>query len=94
MTLTRRDIAISDLLPCPLNRDIDPEKVHAIKDAITSTGEIKPLSVTEIDTNSGKRMMVSDGHHRLIALKSLQSEGKLRSDVGKAPFRKNFKEIT
>ena len=62
---------LSDLLPNPLNREIDREKVKKIKQAIVTTGMIKPLVYTEVKTDSGDKMMLTDGHHRYVALKEL-----------------------
>ncbi len=62
---------LSDLLQNPLNRKIDREKVAKIKQAIEISGVIKPLVYTEIMTDKGKENMLTDGHHRYIALKEM-----------------------
>lgn len=66
-----KDVKLADLLPCPYNRDVDQAKIAAIKSAIETSGEIKPLVVTEVSTDQGKRLMITDGHHRYLALKEL-----------------------
>jgi len=64
-------LRLSDLRENPLNREIDQDKVAEIKRAITRTGIIKPLVYTEIMTDNGKENMLTDGHHRYVALKQM-----------------------
>lgn len=64
-------VNLDELLPNPYNRDIDKEKVASIKRAILTTAEIKPLVVTEIDRDGKPALMLTDGHHRYVALKEL-----------------------
>ena len=68
------EIEISELLPNPYNRTLDRDKVDKIKQAITTSGEIKPLVYTEIDHDGKPGKMVTDGHHRFVALKELGYE--------------------
>lgn len=65
------EIKISELLPNPYNRTLDRSKVDKIKQAIKTSGIIKPLVYTEIDHNGKPGKMVTDGHHRFVALKEL-----------------------
>ncbi|KKN01816.1 hypothetical protein LCGC14_1123980 [marine sediment metagenome] len=69
--VTKTILRLSDLKENPLNRDIDRDKVAEIKRAIIRTGLIKPLVYTEIMTDDGKKNMLTDGHHRYIALKEM-----------------------
>lgn len=62
---------ISELLPNPYNRELDPEKVENIKAEIKRTGEIRPLVYSEVDNDGKPGKMVTDGHHRFKALKDL-----------------------
>lgn len=62
---------LSDLVENPLNRTIDDDKVDEIKAAIEDSGLIKPLIYTEVMTDTGRKNMLTDGHHRYIALKEL-----------------------
>lgn len=64
-------IPIKSLLPCPYNREIDEAKVESIVDAIKETGEIKPFVVTEVKTDDGDKLMITDGHHRYLALQQI-----------------------
>jgi len=73
----RLSIPIDELLPNPHNRAIERPKVEAIKKDILATKSIKPFVVAEVLTDSGPRMMITDGHHRLIAVSELIREGKL-----------------
>jgi len=73
-------VKLSELLPCPYNRKIDRDKVDNIKDAIKSTGEVKPFVVTEVNSEDGKTLMITDGHHRHIALKELIADGEYDAD--------------
>lgn len=67
-------VPLSSLLPCPYNREIDENKKAKIWHDIKFTGEIKPLVVTEVKTDSGKELMITDGHHRYLALKELAGD--------------------
>lgn len=69
------------LLPCPYNRALNKEKVLAIKLMIKLTGEIRPFVVVEVLTDQGKKMMITDGHHRSIAIQELIKEGWFDKDV-------------
>jgi len=62
---------LNALLQNPLNRKIDRAKVANIKQAIKVSGVIKPLVYTEVMTDKGKENMLTDGHHRYIALKEM-----------------------
>ncbi len=64
-------LRLRELKENPLNRDIDRDKVDKIKRAIIRTGVIKPLVYTEIMTDDGKENMLTDGHHRYVALKEM-----------------------
>lgn len=68
-------VCIKDLLPCPYNREIDQAKVDEIKKAIQDTGIIKPFVVTEVNSDGGSMLMITDGHHRHLALKELIEDG-------------------
>ncbi len=68
------EINISELLPNPYNRTLDRNKVDKIKHAIKISGDIKPLVYTEIDHDGKPGKMVTDGHHRFVALKELGYE--------------------
>lgn len=68
------EIKISELLPNPYNRTLDRDKVDEIKRAIETSGEVKPLVYTEIDHDGKPGKMVTDGHHRFVALKELGYE--------------------
>lgn len=70
-------IAFKELIPCPYNRQIDREKVIAIKRDILATGEIKPFVIVEVATDDGAAWMITDGHHRQIAIQELTSEGRM-----------------
>ncbi len=62
---------LSDLLQNSLNRKIDRAKVASIKQAIKVSGVIKPLVYTEVMTDKGQENMLTDGHHRYVALKEM-----------------------
>lgn len=62
---------LSNLLQNPLNRKIDRARVAKIKRAIKTSGVIKPLVYTEVMTDKGKENMLTDGHHRYVALKEM-----------------------
>jgi len=62
---------LSNILQNPLNRKIDRAKVAEIKRAIKTSGVIKPLVYTEVMTEKGKENMLTDGHHRYVALKEM-----------------------
>lgn len=68
------EIKISELLPNPYNRTLDRNKVDKIKQDIKTSGKIKPLVYTEIDHDGKPGKMVTDGHHRFVALKELGYE--------------------
>lgn len=73
-------IKLGDLLPCPYNREIDKAKVVDIKNKIKETGIIKPFVVTEVSSDGGTKIMITDGHHRYLAMKELVDEGKYTLD--------------
>lgn len=64
-------LSTNDVDENPLNREIDRSKVDGIKQHIEDTGSIKPLVYVEIDKDGKKAKMITDGHHRLVALKEL-----------------------
>ncbi len=64
-------LRLKELKENPLNRNIDRSKVSEIKRAIIRTGVIKPLVYTEIMTDDGKENMLTDGHHRYVALREM-----------------------
>lgn len=64
-------LRLKELKENPLNRNIDRNKVSEIKRAIIRTGVIKPLVYTEIMTDDGKENMLTDGHHRYVALREM-----------------------
>lgn len=64
-------LRLKELKENPLNRDINRDKVAEIKRAIIRTGQIKPLVYTEIMTDDGKENMLTDGHHRYVALREM-----------------------
>lgn len=74
-------VKLSELLPCPYNREVDEAKVADIKDAVIQTGEIKPFVVTEVKTDEGERLMITDGHHRHLALLDLAHHGPSQFDL-------------
>lgn len=67
-------VRFSDLLPCPYNRTIDDKKVEAIYKAIRDGATLKPLTVTEVRTDDGIKYMVTDGHHRYLAINKIGME--------------------
>ena len=73
-------VKLSDLLPCPYNRKIDKAKVEDIKNKIKDTGVVKPFVVTEIGSDNGNQLMITDGHHRYLALKDLIKDGDYKED--------------
>lgn len=77
--------APADLLPCPYNRALDRKKVNVIKAAIIESQCVKPFVVTEVSTDDGPRLMVTDGHHRLVAVNELTQSGELPATL-KVPF--------
>jgi len=64
-------LAVSSVEENPLNREIDRSKVEGIKRNIEQTGSVKPLVYVEIDKDGQKSRMITDGHHRLVALMEL-----------------------
>lgn len=70
-----------ELLDCPYNRTVDVAKVAAIQAAIELEGDVKPFVVVEVRTDSGVKFMITDGHHRALAIRSLIAAGKLAADV-------------
>ncbi len=74
-------VPLNELLPCPHNRTLDRAKVDAIKANIEETGTIRPFVVSEVLTDFGVCLMITDGHHRHIAIKELTKEGKLRENT-------------
>lgn len=78
-------IELSALLPCPYNRKVDKKVVERIMRAIRETGDIKPLMVARVLTDSGYRFMLTDGHHRYLAIKKLVVRRELPKTV-RVPF--------
>lgn len=76
-----RMISISSLLPCPYNREIDEDKIDSIEKAIKSSGQIKPFVITEVSTDKGKELMITDGHHRYLTLQRMIKKGELPKDT-------------
>jgi len=72
---------LEGLLPCPYNREIDRSKVDDIKQRIKETGIIKPFVVTEVNAEEGPKIMITDGHHRYLAMQELIKEGDYKIDV-------------
>lgn len=64
-------LGMGDVEENPLNREIDRGKVDGIKRSVEETGSVKPLVYVEIDKDGAKSKMITDGHHRLVALKEL-----------------------
>ena len=62
---------LSELLPNPYNRELDRNKIEHIKSEITRTGEVRPLVYSEVDNDGKPAKMLTDGHHRFVALKEL-----------------------
>lgn len=64
-------LSVDDTLVNPYNREVDREKVDAIKSKVEETGGVKPLVYTEVDKDGSPANMITDGHHRFLALKEL-----------------------
>ena len=71
-------VPLRELLECPHNRQLDRAKVDAIKANIEETGTVRPFVVAEVLTDNGAMLMITDGHHRHVAIKELTEEGKLK----------------
>jgi len=68
-------VSIKDINPNPWNRKLERAKLDAIKTQIRDTGQMMPLVVTEVDKRGKKVLAVTDGHHRLEALKEMGHDG-------------------
>ena len=68
-------VSIKDINPNPWNRKLERVKLDAIKAQIRDTGQMMPLVVTEVDKRGKKVLAVTDGHHRLEALKEMGHDG-------------------
>lgn len=62
---------VDDVLVNPYNREVDKEKVAAIRRSIEESGKVKPLVYAEVDQDGKPADMITDGHHRYLALKEL-----------------------
>ena len=62
---------VGDVLVNPYNRDVDKNKVASIKRSIEESGKVKPLVYAEVDKDGRPADMITDGHHRYLALKEL-----------------------
>ena len=68
-------VNIGDIQPNPWNRKLERAKLDAIKNELRNTGQMMPLVVTEVDKRGKKVLAVTDGHHRLAALKEMGHDG-------------------
>lgn len=64
-------LIIDDTLVNPYNRQVDKNKVDGIKQKIKETNKVKPVVYSEVDKDGKKANMITDGHHRYVALKEL-----------------------
>ena len=86
-------VDIQDLHSNPWNRKLEREKLDGIKSKIRDTGQIMPLVVTEVDKRGKKVLAVTDGHHRLAALKELGHDGAIPVVMADERGTKTAKEM-
>lgn len=64
-------LVMSEVLVNPYNREVDRAKVNAIKESVKGSGAVKPVVYSEVDRDGAPAKMITDGHHRYVALKEL-----------------------
>lgn len=62
---------MNEVLTNPYNREVDRNKVDGIKQTVQETNSVKPVVYSEVDKDGKTANMITDGHHRYVALKEL-----------------------
>lgn len=64
-------LKVSEVLVNPYNREPDRNKVDKMKEDIDHSGRVIPLVYSEVDKDGHSAKMITDGHHRYLAIKEL-----------------------
>jgi hypothetical protein len=87
-------VNIGDIQPNPWNRKLERAKLDSIKAQIRDTGQLMPLVITEVDKRGKKVLAVTDGHHRLAALKEMGHDGTIPVVMADERGTKTAKDMT